>query len=161
MAVTAFVLWQNIIASLIYFRSSKEKCIFRYQRIVKAKDLAFFSISPCTCLFIFRFFENLSREIFCMGKIPKGIFHFPRGKKFPCRNLQIPTRILTFVIEYFCHYNVKPKSYIITPSMVFLLEISHFSCLCQLKVLGLFANKLVSNWQKGRVAVFSYFINQV
>ena len=65
--------------------------------------------------------------------------------------------ILTFVVEYFLgHYRFKPKTYRISSVGSILLEISHFSFLCQLKVLGHFAK----NWFGKKVAV-AVFITKI
>ena len=73
----------------------------------------------------FRIFENPRGEIFRTGKIPAGMVKNP-------------------VITDF-----KPKTYRISSVGSILLEISHFSFLCQLKVLGHFAK----NWFGKKIPV--------
>ena len=73
-----------------------------------------------------------------MGKNPQG-----DSEKSPWE--YFPVGFLTFVVEYFLVVIIdfKPKTYRISSVWSILLEISHFRCLCQLKVLDHFAKKLI------------------
>ena len=85
----------------------------------------------------FKFFANPRGEILPIGKNPHG-----ESEKSPLGTISLwgfANLHQDFVLEYFLgHYKFQVKNYRIYSVWYILTDISHFRCVCQLKVLGYF-----------------------